>query len=69
MNPMEYLIRPLLDEGRIREPKSWSVRFQTEQRVIGALAAIARIVANRRPFLMAETVTTVLSRFRINRDR
>jgi hypothetical protein len=25
MNPMQYLLHPLLDEGRIREPKSRSV--------------------------------------------
>ena len=35
-------------------PEERGVRFQTEQRVIGPLASIARIVAHRRPFLMAE---------------
>src|SRR6266436_7633468 len=36
-------------------PEERGVRFQAEQRVIGPLAAIARVVANRRPFLMAES--------------
>ena len=35
-------------------PEERGVRFQTEQRVIGAFASIAWVVANRRPFLMAE---------------